>query len=316
MAVAAAQEVATHPLAPSRASCADGLPLSSLDPQRSHKPYGCPTPKVVFGVAYRCRSRSCPSCGYYRARVLGRVLLLDSKLGRTPTVCMTLTTVDPDTSSATIRDGMRNVRTRLRRHGYPVDDFTKIEFTSGRGTRSGGRRRIHGHNLTKGLDGADLVHVGSLVQDAWHSTTGASVVEVAELRTLVGQLHYLSLHHGKRVQLPPRGWRGMAERSTRGFWNAPIGDLRERARRDLAAESLVWSTGGALSLDDALWWVDHERDGKALAALERAEMARELHAWRYEGSGPSDSEIAADEQQALFEAALFEGACLEMPDAA
>lgn len=64
-------------------------------------------------------------------------------------------------------------------------------------------------------------------------------VEVAELRTPGGAIHYLGLHPGKASQQPPAGWRGIAERASQGYWHRPVGELRAEAREQLRAEAVA-----------------------------------------------------------------------------
>jgi hypothetical protein len=165
--------------------------------------------------------------------------VLDARI-EAPTVCITLTTHDPDTSPATYRNGSARLFARLRRLYDRADYFGAIEFTTGRSERSGGRRRLHGHYLVKGLDPADVIEVERIVRESWRRSTGAWVVEVAALVSPGAALGYLGLHHRKPSQAPPAEWRGMTERSSRGYWSMPIAETRALARRELAAEAVAW----------------------------------------------------------------------------
>ena len=191
-----------------------------------------------------CKRRDCPVCGPRKARELARVLILDASVD-CPTHGMTLTTQDPKIASATFRNGVAAVFKRLRRkYGRSVEYFGMVEFTSGEGTHSGGHRRIHQHILLKGLPAnVDVLDVEHDVRETWQASTGATRVEVAELRTPGGALGYLALHHKKPKQGPPSDWHGMVERHSLGYFNEPIAKLRERARQELRAEALSWSTG-------------------------------------------------------------------------
>jgi hypothetical protein len=112
-----------------------------------------------------------------------------------------------------------------------------------------------------------------LVQDTWARSTGAWRVQVEELRTHVGALHYLWLDQAKSSQLPPQEWRGMVDRGSRGYFAEPVGVLRERARLALWAESLAFATG--LDLGDAEFLVG---EAQALRA-EETTTARERREW-------------------------------------
>jgi hypothetical protein len=169
-----------------------------------------------------------------------------------PTHCLTLTTAEPweKIDPADYRAGSLNVFRRLRRRYGGVEYFGAVEFTTGRARRSGGRRRMHGHYLVKFRDteAPDVIEVERLVRETWETSTGAYVVEVAELVTPGAALGYLGLHHRKPSQAPPAGWRGITERASRGYWHRPIWLLREQARKELAAEALADRTGMPLEL--------------------------------------------------------------------
>lgn len=253
------------PVLPARtdAEARAGLPPLVLDAQRSNKRY-CDG----GWNGYACRRRTCSVCGPRRARLLGRVLVLDAEVDP-PTHCMTLTTRDPDTGSQRFREGVAYVfqrRDGLRAY-WDAEYFAKVEFTTGWRARDG-LRRMHAHFLLKGLSGADVLNVERIARERWEAVTGAFRVEVAQLRTPTAALHYLGLHHAKREQLPPAEWRGMAERASKGYWSRPVGELRAEARAQLWAESLAWLSG--LGLSDARLLVD---GAVAAGALRRIEVA-------------------------------------------
>ena len=222
---------------------------------------------MVSGVVIPCRRRDCPTCGPRRARETARLLMLDAE-AEPPTHSITLTTRDPATTPAMYRAASEAVFLRLRRRYGRVEYFGRIEFTTGQAKRSGGRRRLHGHYVVKGLVGADCAEAEEVVRESWRrslkrhgSSFEAWRVSVARLRTPAGALHYLSLHHAKAEQLPPDDWRGMVERHSRGYFSQPVGTLREEARAQLWAEALAYSTG--LNAEDARLLVDGERAKRA-----------------------------------------------------
>lgn len=173
--------------------------------------------------------------------------MLDARV-EAPTVCITLTTHDPDTTAAVYREGSAAVVKRLRRRYGRLEYFGAIEFTTGKAKRSGGRRRLHGHYLVKGLDPLLVLDVEQLVRETWNRCTGAWRIEVAALVSPGAALGYLGLHHRKPSQAPPAEWRGMTERASRGYWSRPIAELRELARGELAAEAHSWRTGMPVEL--------------------------------------------------------------------
>lgn len=189
-----------------------------------------------------CKRRDCPICGPRKARELARVLLLDAKVD-CPTHGLTLTTQDPDISAVTFRNGVAAVFKRLRRtYGRSVEYFGMVEFTTGEGTLAAGRRRIHQHILLKGLpNSVDVLAVERAVRATWQASTGATRVEVATLRAPGGAVGYLALHHRKPKQAPPKGWHGMVELHSLGYFHRPIAELRQQARQQLQTEAIAWS---------------------------------------------------------------------------
>lgn len=228
--------------------------------------------------------------------------MLDAKV-EPPTHVMTFTTADPEMGSERFTRGVQSVTQRIRRHYGRFEYFLKVEFTTGRAERSGGYRRIHGHLCSKGLAGEDVRLVEGLVRQTWERSTGAVVVEVAEMITPAGALHYLGIHHGKVSQAPPDDWRGQVERFTEGYLYAPVPVVREEARRQLAAEGLAYFTGATVA--DARLLIDSRADWKALAR-EEAQRAREALRELAAAERASERDLEAMEaldaatQEALF----------------
>ncbi len=198
-------------------------------------------------VQPRCKRRDCPRCWAIRSRETARALLLDARV-EMPTICVTLTTRDPDTAPATYRDGSAVLIRRLRRRCGPVEYFGAIEFTTGSSERSGGHRRMHGHYLVKGLDPDKVDEIEVVVRETWRAVTGAWVVQVGALASPGAAIGYLALHHRKPEQAPPTIWRGMTERASRRYFHRPIAELRAEARLELAAEAHAHRTGLPLEL--------------------------------------------------------------------
>jgi len=196
----------------------------------------------------RCKRRTCPVCGPKRARETARVLLLDA-LVDPPTHGITLTTVDPFITAETFRLGVKSSVRRLRRRfGRQVEYYGSVEFTTGKAETSGGYRRIHEHLVTKGLQGSDVLEVESLLRQTWQEVTGAKVVEVAELLTPGGAIGYLAMHHRKPRQAPPKAWRGMVERPSKGYFHRPVAELRAEAKAQLRVEAIAWREGITVEL--------------------------------------------------------------------
>ncbi len=225
----------------------------------------CPVPRKVWVaslfqmVRVPCKLWSCAVCGARKSRELARVLLLDAAEDP-PTFALTLTTVDPDTAAKVYRKASAVLWKRLRRRYGRVEYFGFIEFTTGQGIRSGGRRRMHGHYLVKFRDThPEPVEAERLVRETWEGLTGAYRIEVEALRTSAGAMAYLSLHHQKPQQAPPREWRGMRSRPSKQYFSEPVWKLRQVAREQLAAEALAWRHG--ITEAEALAVVRRQPDG-------------------------------------------------------
>jgi hypothetical protein len=218
------------------------------------------------------------------------MLMIDAAHGPPPTHALTLTTRDPDTTSEQVRRGSQNVWLALRRMGRgSVESFARPEFTTGRAARSGGLRRIHLHAAVKaaGLIGFEAEAL-ERIKSAWMARNdGAWRVAFEPLRTPVGALHYLSLHHAKAEQAPPDGWSGRTERVSRGYFFMPSGELRAEARAQIWAERIAWSTGA--SSEDARFLVDQHAASKADGRQAYAEYAE---AMRWTPDPPADLEPA------------------------
>lgn len=212
----------------------------------------CPNPVRVWfpeffqHITFGCDRWTCPHCGRWKSAVLARCLYLDAAVDP-PTHVLTLTTRQPwdELDPAVYRRATFATFRRLRRHLGALDYLGFIEFTTGRGTRSGGHRRMHGHYPLKFRETRDLDvdQVLDLVIETWEVTTGAYVVEFAPLRVHQSVVHYLGLHHRKPQQAPPDAWRGMRLRPSRGYWHRPIADLRSEAADELLLESRAWRAG-------------------------------------------------------------------------
>ena len=176
------------------------------------------------------------------------MLVLDARAEQ-PRYAITLTTSDPNTPAALYREASAAVWKRLRRRYGRVEYYGHIEFTTGRAARSGGHRRLHGHYLVKFRDcDPDVIEVERLVRETWEAVTGAFVVEVAALVSPGAAIGYLSLHHRKPQQAPPKGWRGMVGRPSKGYFVRPVVELREQARAELRAEAVAWRSGISVEL--------------------------------------------------------------------
>lgn len=182
-------------------------------------------------VPARCgASNRCAYCAYQATIENALVVALDAERDGYPCVGMTLTTVDPQQDMAAFRRAVQDVIRLLRRRlGDDVGYLAMIEWTTGRGARSGGHRRVHAHVLLKRCSARAAEAVEGDVAVLWHRLTGATRVELRELRSAAGATAYLIHHHRKRDQSPPPGWSGKRFRPSRNYFGVPVVQLRAEA---------------------------------------------------------------------------------------
>ena len=156
-------------------------------------------------VPARCGApNKCAYCAYLATVESALVVALDSEWGGFPRVGMTLTTVDPHHDLVRFRRDVEQTLRLLRRElGTGLGYLGFMEWTTGDGRRSGGHRRVHQHLLLKRCDPSAAEALEASVRQLWERRTGASRVELRELRSSAGATAYLVHHHQKRGQQPP-----------------------------------------------------------------------------------------------------------------
>src|SRR5262249_40440680 len=149
-------------------------------------------------------------CAMYAALEAALVLKLDAQIS-CPGVGLTTTTRRPDFSMRELQRAEQALWRQLRREaeregasrgdaGWP-EYVGFVEWTTGKGRHAAGHRRPHVHHLVKGLKSERAVELEPHVSELWRRYTGdAWVVECRPLRTPVGAIAYLALHHHKRAQ--------------------------------------------------------------------------------------------------------------------
>lgn len=182
-------------------------------------------------VPARCGATNrCAYCAYQRVLEDALVVSLDAERHGHPRVGMTLTTLDPHHDLERFRRDVEQVFRLVRRElGAEVGYLGMMEWTTGRGKRSGGHRRAHQHVLLRGCLPSEAEAIEGAVRALWSARTGASRVELRELRSPVGATAYLIHHHRKRDQAPPAGFRGKRLRPSKNYYGQPIPTLRREA---------------------------------------------------------------------------------------
>jgi len=254
----------------------------------------CPRAFVWGGYERRCDRWECPVCCRKKARETARVLKLDAEVDP-PKHVLCLTTADPDTQPERFRRSKAAVAKRLRRLGFKFEWYGHIEFTTGLGRRSGGLRRMHEHAPVKGIPVPHREWIESVIRETWQETMPGRPwrVELKELHSFAGLVHYLSLHHGKVGQRPPAHWRGMHHRPSRGYFHRPVPELRQEAKAQLWAEGLAYSTG--LTVEDARILVDGQRAEWSAASEARRALREDFEIERWTPAVPAQMTFSDDD---------------------
>jgi len=190
-------------------------------------------------VPGRCKaSNQCEYCARLAAVENAELLALDAINGEAPRVWAVLTTRSADPDPASFYKSRELVLRDLRKaFSSQVQVASLVEFTTGYGPRSGGRRRPHWNLTFKGLDPDRLDQVHDVVADRWCSREDALPARqwVDSIESAGGLMRYIALHFQKESQRPPPGWRGHRFTASRGYlWT------RTPEARKAAKESLRW----------------------------------------------------------------------------
>ncbi len=273
----------------SEASILPGDPDDFGAPEEAAAAPGCARPR--FWLRYRmpdgrlvpvaCGSPNlCDFCRFMGTLEYSVMVLQDAQGSRPPNFGVTTTTVRVDTTPEEFRRCSEAVVKLLRRELGSYEQLGHIEFFTGKSRRSGGFRRIHQHGLGKVPADVPVSQVLALepaVSAITERMLGAPRVEVAELRTAAGAAHYLTHHHSKKAQLPPKGWTGTRFRPTRGYFDRPADERRRLAKAQLLDDRLRRSvTANLLAVDDQVGGLDGEEWNAALTS--NLDHAREVAA--------------------------------------
>jgi hypothetical protein len=241
-------------------------------------------------VPGRCRATNlCDYCARLAAVENTEMLALDAMIGNAPQVWCVLTTRRSTIDMSLFYEGRRQLFRELRRRlGRQIEYSCLLEFTTGYGPRSGGKRRPHWNLLLKGVGVEHLDVVRQVIADVWCRVVEATISAqyVGEISDAGGLMRYIALHFQKESQAPPRGFRGQRFNCSRGYFD---GHTRAEARseaRDSLFEKRQLHRALELGLtgDDAEDFVDR-------AWIERMEVQ-----WRLYSEPPIEREGVSDEQ--------------------
>ncbi|MGC2652120.1 MAG: hypothetical protein WA317_00635, partial [Mycobacterium sp.] len=214
-------------------------------------------------VRGRCKATNlCEYCARLAAVENTEMLALDAMEGDAPECWAVLTTRTATLDMAVFYRGRAKVIKAVRRRWPEAEYASLLEFTTGYGPRSGGRRRPHWNLLVKGVRSVDVDELREVIVRVWcgQVDAGEAGQHVGLVRDCAGLMRYIALHFQKESQAPPEGFRGQRFNCSRGYFT---GRTRAEAR-ELARESL-WlkrqlHRAGELGLegDDAEDWIDDQ----------------------------------------------------------
>ena len=257
------------------------------------------------GVARRGRCRSvnlCSYCAKLAAIENAEMLSLDALEHGAPEVWACLTTRSSDPRPSSFYGARKAVRKALRRRWSDCQDSTLVEFTTGYGIRSEGRRRPHWNALLKGIPVADVDEAHEVVSRVWCGQVDAEVSRqhVAPISDAGGLMRYLALHFQKESQTPPKGWRGHRFVSSRGYFPQGAGVARERAKRSLRlGRAVFWANAVAEGR-----WLDEDlvMDSEELEALIEDRLLQEAaRSWSLKHVRPQSADVDRQRDDAVRE---------------
>ena len=194
-------------------------------------------------VRGRCRATNlCAYCARLAAVENSELLALDALAGIAPTIWAVLTTRTATLETARFYRSREAVLKALRRRWPQCEIAALVEFTTGYGKRSGGRRRPHWNLLIKGIPREHVDQVRDVIVSTWTAREDATreAQHVGVIKDAGGLMRYIALHFQKESQKPPAGWRGHRFLKTRGYLGTSTPEAREAARRSLRFKRELW----------------------------------------------------------------------------
>lgn len=232
--------------------------LSTLDPQNGRLECTCrPNLRLrsEHGELVHPRGKlvnSCDYCAKLQAVENAEMLALDALEGDPPQLWAVLTTRTATIDMAPFYRALEYVKRGLRKRWPDAEYSALLEFTTGYGPRSGGKRRPHWNLLIKGVPAAALEEAQAVVVASWCRNVDA--LPAGQYVDCIGDgvalLKYVALHFQKASQKPPPGFTGQRFNCSRGYFTGCTrATARARARESLRLKRELWKH--ALVLDDA-----------------------------------------------------------------
>jgi len=264
---------ADDPLAPAEGSGQSprrraSAPLDLHEGISTPRPFGCERWPVNWwlmsqhgeAVRGRCKATNlCDYCAKLAAVENSELLALDAMQGAAPAVWLVLTTPMATLDMSLFYEAHRKLTRALARRFPGLEWARLLEFTTGYGPRSGGRRRPHWNVLLKGVPVDAIELVRDLVAKVWCPRVGGSIEAqyVGAVAEVGGLMRYIGLHFQKESQAPPAGFRGHRFTHSRGYLWTDTPSAREEAREALWLKRQLHKAAQlGLTGDDAEDWID------------------------------------------------------------
>jgi hypothetical protein len=209
------------------------------------------------GELVKVRGRSVNRCEYC-ARLAAvencEMLVLDALEGDPPAVLIVLGTRTSTVVMSGFYDGLRLVKRALKRRWPAAEYAGLLEFTTGYGPRSGGKRRPHWNLMFKGIPASDADAAGEVAARIWcrHVDAEEHAQHASAIRDGEGLMKYLAEHFNKTSQAPPAGFKGQRFNCSRGYFTGcSRATARARAAESLRLKREVWRASRATDLAGA-----------------------------------------------------------------
>ena len=178
----------------------------------------------------------CEYCAKLAAVENCEMLVLDALEGDAPQLVAILGTRTPTVDMAAFARAREKVIRAVRRRWPDAQYAYQVEFTTGMGPRSGGRRRPHWNWFWKGIPRQDAEEAREVIVRIWceHVDAESAAQYVAEIDNAVGLTKYVTQHFMKESQRPPRDFTGQRFCASRGYFRGTtVAVARARARESL-----------------------------------------------------------------------------------
>jgi hypothetical protein len=216
----------------------------------------------------------CEYCAKLAAVENSEMLALDAMEGEAPEVWLVLTTRRSTIDMAVFYKAREQLLRAIRRRWPDADYACLLEFTTGYGPRSGGKRRPHWNVLLKRVPTSGIPELEELVARIWCARVDALPTgqHVGPVQEAGGLMRYIALHFQKESQRPPEGFTGQRFNCSRGYFTGATRRVaRERARSSLRLKRELHRLRSRFEVDLELELVTAtELDELALANRRRA----------------------------------------------